>query len=471
MVEHEPEPVPAELIVITSYEPDAGFDLETLSLPQDEPAARREGAQALIEYMVTARTRPAAAVATALKLTAAGVVLSGIRGEAAPAARSILARCGGWPRTEAVELRELERHWQALGEEDPLWAILTSPGKRGHGWDPGEFMATGRADVTFVMDRLAERGLAISRERALDFGCGVGRLTQALAEHFVECEGVDLARAMIEHAQRRNRLGDRVRYHHNPAGDLRVFGDRSFDFALSLFTFQHMEPRLMRGYLHEIVRILRPGGIAYFSIPERQMSGDPQRIPERRMSGDPLPAEAWQAEISLRCELPRLVRGQSVFLDLAVRNVSPVAWPAAAGLNLGNHWRTAEGELLARDDVRVPIAVDLAPGEETHLRIELAAPGDRRQYLLELDLVQEDVSWFADRGSRLRQIMIETVASPAESCSSANLGRFVPAIEMHALAPSDVAATVKAAGAGVIASFAVNRCGPEWPSLDYIVSR
>ena len=41
-----------------------------------------------------------------------------------------------------MELERLQEHWNAFGEQDPLWAILTEPGKRGGAWDLEEFFGT-----------------------------------------------------------------------------------------------------------------------------------------------------------------------------------------------------------------------------------------------------------------------------------------------------------------------------------------
>ena len=37
----------------------------------------------------------------------------------------------------------LKRNWEAFGRDDPLWAVLTEPSRKGGGWDPDEFFATG----------------------------------------------------------------------------------------------------------------------------------------------------------------------------------------------------------------------------------------------------------------------------------------------------------------------------------------
>ena len=47
------------------------------------------------------------------------------------------------------------------------------------------------------MQDLTERDLSVRRSRSLDFGCGIGRLTQAMAEFFEVCDGVDISPTMI----------------------------------------------------------------------------------------------------------------------------------------------------------------------------------------------------------------------------------------------------------------------------------
>jgi SAM-dependent methyltransferase len=101
-----------------------------------------------------------------------------------------------------MRLPALRRHWDAFGKSDPLWAILTAPDKKGNRWSIDEFLATGRDQIAALIGYLDSHGLATRRRRALDFGCGAGRLTHALADHFDEVIGVDIAPSMIDIARR-----------------------------------------------------------------------------------------------------------------------------------------------------------------------------------------------------------------------------------------------------------------------------
>jgi len=122
------------------------------------------------------------------------------------------------------------------------------------------------------MQRAEAWGHPRARRTALDFGCGIGRLTQALAGHFEQVYGVDIAPRMIELAREHNRQGSRCEYRWNPENHLRSFGDGSMDMIYSWITLQHMRPRHARAYIREFLRVLAPGGLLLFQYPSRPIS-------------------------------------------------------------------------------------------------------------------------------------------------------------------------------------------------------
>ena len=172
-----------------------------------------------------------------------------------------------------MRLERLAKTWNAFGERDPMWAILSRQDKGGNRWDPEEFFATGRAEIDDVL-AYAREHMDVKTGRALDFGCGIGRLSRALSIHFDDVHGVDVAASMIARA-REFRTGpgptlghpDRCTFHLNERPDLRLFPDRHFDFIYSNITLQHMEPRLSHGYLREFGRVLSATGALIFQLP------------------------------------------------------------------------------------------------------------------------------------------------------------------------------------------------------------
>ena len=167
-----------------------------------------------------------------------------------------------------MDIETLQDHWNKLGKMDPLTAILDRSGKnRDKPWEVQEFFTTGEREISNALELLKALKIDLSFEKALDFGCGVGRLSQALARYFQEVYGVDIAPSMIDLANEYNRYGDKCRYILNNVDNLSFFPNDSFNLIYSIITLQHMHPRYSKNYIKEFLRILAPGGILLFQIP------------------------------------------------------------------------------------------------------------------------------------------------------------------------------------------------------------
>jgi ADP-heptose:LPS heptosyltransferase/SAM-dependent methyltransferase/Tfp pilus assembly protein PilF len=169
----------------------------------------------------------------------------------------------------ASGFHQLEENWERFAQADPMWAILTDPAKKGNKWEPGEFFATGIKDIQGIFSYLQGINISPSLDSALDFGCGVGRITQALAMRFKSATGIDIAPSMIREAKRHNRFDPACRYLLNQRNDLEMFADGTFDFIYSIITLQHIRPVYIKNYLVEFMRVLKPNGILVFQLPSR----------------------------------------------------------------------------------------------------------------------------------------------------------------------------------------------------------
>jgi ubiquinone/menaquinone biosynthesis C-methylase UbiE len=204
-----------------------------------------------------------------------------------------------------MNLGELRDDWTRLGAEDPLWAVYVAPGTRGGRWNVDEFFALGAQEVTRALGELEPLGLSPGRNVAVDFGCGVGRLSAALARHFAEVIGVDISAPMLEQARRLDRSEGRCRFVLNEADNLAFLADDSVDLVYSSLVLQHMPPQLAARYLREFVRVLAPGGVAIFQVASR---------PTMSLKGlvfrfAPWPAIRWAQRRLLRYPAPMRMTG------------------------------------------------------------------------------------------------------------------------------------------------------------------
>ena len=118
------------------------------------------------------------------------------------------------------------------------------------------------------MKEAARIGFPKTFDAALDFGCGVGRLTRALSRHFKQCVGLDISEVMIERARQLNRAFPGCDFKVNSTAALAAIADRSMDLVYTRYVLQHVPDRAaIRSYIADFMRILKPGGLLCFQLP------------------------------------------------------------------------------------------------------------------------------------------------------------------------------------------------------------
>jgi SAM-dependent methyltransferase len=171
-------------------------------------------------------------------------------------------------RETARSLRGSKQAWNDWGSIDPLWSILTNPDFKHGRWDLEDFWRLGEDEIARVMSTATKLGRPARRDEALDFGCGVGRLTRAMTRHFSHCTGVDVAKTMIQQAERLNH-GYPCTFLVNEANNLAQFEDSAFDFVYTALVLQHLPTvDVIRTFIAEFIRVLKPdGGLLAFQLP------------------------------------------------------------------------------------------------------------------------------------------------------------------------------------------------------------
>jgi ubiquinone/menaquinone biosynthesis C-methylase UbiE len=163
----------------------------------------------------------------------------------------------------------MKTQWEELAGVDPLWAILSDSKKQYGKWNLDEFFSTGDHVIKNLMARCSSLGYPKHFQAALDFGCGVGRLTRALSKSFNECFGVDISQQMIDLANEYNNKYKNINFVVNPSRDLSIFPDHKFDLIYSYLVLQHIPKKsIIYSYIKEFIRTVRPGGLIAFQLPE-----------------------------------------------------------------------------------------------------------------------------------------------------------------------------------------------------------
>jgi SAM-dependent methyltransferase len=133
------------------------------------------------------------------------------------------------------------RDWNTLGETEPFFAVLTEERfLREHMSDADReaFWASGEADIAHIFELID-----FVPKSALDFGCGVGRLTRALAKRMDRVAGVDAAESMLRIA----------RENVSNATFSTTIPYERFDLIVSLIVFQHIPVRRGEALLDELL--------------------------------------------------------------------------------------------------------------------------------------------------------------------------------------------------------------------------
>jgi ubiquinone/menaquinone biosynthesis C-methylase UbiE len=191
-----------------------------------------------------------------------------------PDRRAALARSLGWLRHAlrragwAIEDRRLvaEQRRGALGSAHLRWSG-NSAGSNRAWWDRYDWSGGGeewsasaewkQALIDDVLLQLIPAGVVV-----LEIGPGAGRWSQVLAARASRLVLLDISEEPLRLCRARLSEFTNVSYVHGGGSDLPGIDDASIDAVWSFDVFVHVAPADFVGYLDEIARVLRPGGVA-----------------------------------------------------------------------------------------------------------------------------------------------------------------------------------------------------------------
>jgi SAM-dependent methyltransferase len=161
-------------------------------------------------------------------------------------------------------------HWEAWGLKEPYYGVLTDERYRASAMDDEAreaFFESGRVHVASLLETCRDRLLpGFAPRRALDFGCGVGRVAIPLATQVDEVVGLDVSPSMLAEARRNcERYGTgNLRLHRSD--DALSAIDGRFDLVHSTMVLQHIEVARGRLLFERLIDAIAPGGIGAIQV-------------------------------------------------------------------------------------------------------------------------------------------------------------------------------------------------------------
>jgi hypothetical protein len=144
------------------------------------------------------------------------------------------------------------------------------------------------------------------------------------------------------------------------------------------------------------------------------------KTPVQPKQAGPLPDSGFKAQITAPDPPERLRVGQVTILNIKIKNTSDVIWYQRGGVTsdrtdnkfyiaAGNRWLDKDGKLTSEIEGHNGIPKDLKPGEETEMSLQITAPSQPGEWTMQLDMVQEQVAWFSEKGSPVTNIKVQVV--------------------------------------------------------------
>ena len=167
-------------------------------------------------------------------------------------------------------LKKMRADWNDRAGEDAYYYVAFGRRKQ----DDSEFFQTADEVLAWLRDEMGRLEAEPGKGRALEIGCGPGRLMRPLAADFEEIHGIDVSDGMIRLAERNLQGISHAHVRATLGADLSPFANLYFDFVYSYAVFQHIPSRdVVLQYLREAVRVLKAGGILTCQINGRQEQG------------------------------------------------------------------------------------------------------------------------------------------------------------------------------------------------------
>lgn len=157
--------------------------------------------------------------------------------------------------------------WKAFGRDDPYFGVSAQREFRRENLSAAgfkKFFQSGETGTAELLSSIERAGITLRLGRALDFGCGVGRMITPMATRFKEVIGVDVSEHMLAEAARNAS--------HRQLENVAFFTDipnMEFDLVYSVLVFQHINSTRGADIILNCWSRIARGGLLAVQVPTR----------------------------------------------------------------------------------------------------------------------------------------------------------------------------------------------------------
>jgi len=166
--------------------------------------------------------------------------------------------------------KAVRRAWERLGSDQPFHSVLTEarylPGRFAE--SEAEFWRSGETEANVLAGYLANLGLLrLGDASVLEYGCGVGRVTMALADQARQVNAYDFSESHLALARERGTALGRTNVRLMLIDSPLDIAFEPCDLFYSRIVLQHNPPPIIGHLLRKLIHALRPGGVGVFQVP------------------------------------------------------------------------------------------------------------------------------------------------------------------------------------------------------------
>jgi hypothetical protein len=258
--------------------------------------------------------------------------------------------------------------------------------------------------------------------------------------------------------------------------------------VLTVLVLQHMRPEYATGYVREFLRVLRPGGVAFFQIPT-EARHVPAAGRRRSPAPDLLPPDRVRCSVTVHPGMLAMHCADWQWLRVHVHNAGSDVLRAGAGpgqVQLATRWHSLDGtpgEPLRCNE----LPHDVEPGEVARVLVPVRAPADPGMRLLQFHAVQGGV-WVETPTNGAARLVVQVAPRDAEIVRKALQQPAPPSpppppgalgsggddeaeIEVYGVPVAEVTRVVRAGGGEVIDVAEDVWAGDDWLSAHYTVRK